>query len=126
MESLEPKETEPKSSGGGGGGSSPQSEIRDPYGKGNMPNQYRGYQGTAVAAEAPKAGGMRYQPLTMGGAPAPAAAPPAVASVAPPAAAPAAAESSGSGLSWALAAASPFVALLGKAVKKQRDGGDED
>lgn len=118
--------SEPMSTGGGGSGSgaSPTTDVRDPYGRGNIPRSFGGGLGTAVPAEAAQSGGLRYQSLGTSGGGTGAAAPAPAAAGSGGAGAPAAAGGqSNLGLSLGLAAASPFLALLGKAIK---NSGDDD
>lgn len=120
--------SDPLSSGGGGSGSgsSPSSDIRDPFGRGTVPNSFGGgFGGTAVSSEAPQAGGLRYQSLggLGGGAGSgiPAGVPAASAPAGAAAASAAPTNQSGLGLSLGVAAASPFLALLGKAIRNNDD-----
>jgi WXG100 family type VII secretion target len=117
---------EPVSSGGGGSGSgaSPSTDIRDPFGRGNIPSSFGGSFGTAAPSEAVQAGGLRYQSLGGLGGGAGSGVPSSVPAGSGPAAAGAPgapASQSNLGLSLGVAAASPFLALLGKAIKNNWD-----
>ena len=118
--------SEPMSTGGGGSGSgsSPTTDVRDPYGRGNIPRSFGGSMGTVASADVAQPGGLRYQSLgtSGGGAGGGAFGNAPTAAGAFGVVAPAAAGSpSNFGLSLGLAAASPFLALLGKAIKNSGD-----
>lgn len=109
-------------SGGGSGGATPEASIRDPYGSGAG----RDFQRVEAAVTAPgtaAGGGFRFQSLSGGGGFSAAAggAPAAAAPAASPATGGETAASGGSGMPFGVALASPFVALLGKAVKGKID-----
>jgi hypothetical protein len=110
--------------GGSGSGSSPNSDIRDPFGRGDVPRSFGGGFGTATPSEAVQAGGLRYQSLSGLGGSTGSSAPSSMPAASGPAgaAAPGApANQSNVGLGLGVAAASPFLALLGKAINNNRD-----
>lgn len=122
-----PTEEPPASGGGSGGGSAPETNVRSPYG--NARDFRMGSGATSPAAAAASGGQFLYQSLgggaSGGAAGGSAAAMPAATAVSRPsmggtATAPAATGSgSPAGVPFGIAAASPFVALLGKAVQSQ-------
>jgi WXG100 family type VII secretion target len=118
----------PSGSGGGsGGGSGPQTDISDPF-RGGVPRDFRSVGSATGSGEtgAGAAGRLSYQSLggmAGGGSSAPAApAGPAAFSSGGGAAPAAAAGNQGNmGVPFGIAAASPFLALLGKAIKSKVD-----
>jgi len=110
------------STGGGSGGGSSQMDVSDPYGQSGAENgsSFRSVGATGEATV--QSGGLTYQSLagasSGGGGTAPAVR--AVGGGAVPTAA--IEQSGGDGLPFGLAAATPFLALLGKATKDQMDG----
>lgn len=110
-------------SGGGSGGATPETSIRDPYGSG-AGRDFQRVEAAVTAPESAAGGGFRFQSLSGGGGFSAAAGggPAAVAPAAGPAPGGEAAAASGqSGMPFGVALASPFVALLGKAVKGKID-----
>ncbi|MCB9420414.1 MAG: WXG100 family type VII secretion target [Ardenticatenaceae bacterium] len=116
----------PSTGGGSGGGSSPQTDISDPF-RGATPRDFRSVGAATGSGESGASPArLSYQSLGGmfggGGSSAPAA--PAASSSSGGGAAPAAAPASGQGnfgVPFGIAAASPFLALLGKAIKGKMD-----
>jgi WXG100 family type VII secretion target len=112
--------------GGSGGGSSPQTDISDPF-RGGAPRDFRSV-GPAGGAGEGEAAAARLSYQSLGGmaggggssAPAPAASSAGV-SGGGGTPAPAAASQGNMGVPFGIAAASPFIALLGKAIKGKMD-----
>ncbi len=115
------------SGGGSGGGSSPQTDISDPYRSGAQ----RDFRSVGAAAGSGESGAaparLSYQSLGGavggGGSSAPAAAASSAGGFSGGGGAPAAATATQSnmGVPFGIAAASPFIALLGKAIKGKMD-----
>ena len=126
--STEATESQPTS--GGGSGSAPeQLDIRDPYGRGSFPGDFRGTGGNAAGTEAAvgQSGELRYQTLgnVMGSGGSGGTLPAPITNVSGSSGTlggvAAANNQSGLGFPFGIAAASPFVALLGKAIKGSMD-----
>jgi len=109
-------------SGGGSAGGSSETDINDPYGQSGSENG-RSFRSVGAAGGAStQAGGFQYQSLA-GGSSGGGTAPATTGSVGGGAVPTAAIEQSGNaGLPFGLAAATPFLALLGKAAKDQVSG----
>lgn len=120
-ESTLREQSQPTGSGGGGGGSSPAS-ISEPSSRGMFGQSYSGSTVSSPAETESKPGGLQYQALTGGGGSDSGMSGYQVLASSSGGGGPAPAEAGGSGafgLPIGIAAASPFLALLGKALKKK-------